>query len=181
MGKPISWTDEMTNAALEHLETDRGTTGLYLKNRTAALEEGVKYIAERCPGRKVTALQLSTKFDKLWTRHRNPDVPIPRNSSLFSEGRNALTPAYSRDCLNKCFEDELGSGTGLAPVEASTQGGCHLSIHPKSKRTNDLSSRRPSYTAARKRIVRASSSSRYDPARVEGNREWYVISSIPYY
>lgn len=142
MGYPGYWTNEMTNAALEHLEDNKGITGLYMRDRNAALEDGVKFLTQSFPGRKLTNAQLYNKFEKLWIRQRRPEVS--KSCSIFLEGRNALVSDYDRDTLLK----------------------------PNSNnRAKDLKSRRRSINAARHRQSRASSIACNKPARVPGNRE----------
>lgn len=97
MGRPINWTGEMTNTALEHLENNKGDNGLYMVDRRAAVEDCEKLFAQRYPSMKVTTSQLRNKFDKLWERHRR--LQVPSSSCLFREGRHALTSDFDRNNL----------------------------------------------------------------------------------
>ncbi len=140
MGQTLHWTDDMTNAALEHLEENKGTTGLYMKDRNTALEDGVKFLAQSFPGLVVKPSQLKGKFEKLWSRHRRPDS---RKNPFYIEGRNALIPAYDRDTLLK---------------------------QTSNNRANDRKPRQRSLDVARRRQTRASSIACNKPTRVEGKR-----------
>ena len=97
MDRKLRWSGEMTNALLEHLENNKGVTGLYETDRQAASQDGVKFLAARCPSENVTTRQLLGKIAKLWQRHRRPDVPS--NSSLWLEGRGALTSDFNQRSL----------------------------------------------------------------------------------
>ena len=167
----------MTNAALEHLDHNKGTNGRYIKERTVALEEGVKFIEERCPSRKVTTTQLLGKFEKLWSRHRRPDVP--RNSSLFSEGRSALESAYDQDSLlNQSSKHASDSAVGLALATSLHNNPCPSIQQSGSHRTKISKTRRRPHTAGRKTPLRASSNSRVGLAYVDEDRERYFASTL---
>ena len=169
--RPSHWTDEMTNAALEHLEANKGAMGLYIKDRNAALEDCTKCLKQRFPLQKVSVGQLNNKFYHLWERHRRPD--LAKKGSLYLEGRSGLTSAYARDTLlQKSFKGGVSQTTGLVRAESTMQGGSSLVIQGNSNhRAKKLKRRQRSFTAARHSPSPASS------AYADESRERYVSAS----
>lgn len=77
----------MVNVLLNHVETEKGDTGLYLKDRIAAYEAAAKIVTESFPNQPMTTQQVKSKIYYMirGSRHVSKEV--------FRNGRCLLDPS----------------------------------------------------------------------------------------
>lgn len=102
----------MVNVALEHLEENKGSDGLYMTDRTQAYKEVAHKVNKSYPRRQVTVVQCRKQLQRLCTHERRieyQDDEADRMDLLCIEGRKILNPDCDREnLLQRAKEGKLG-------------------------------------------------------------------------
>ena len=112
----------MINTLLEHLDANRGSEGLYVRDRKKALSQIRGIFAEHYPDTPVTTRQILSRLDRLWGKHQRHSLAGKKangRQTLCYYGREALGSECGRERLIQQDELRGAQGTTLIPVIAA--------------------------------------------------------------